>query len=489
MPRRIVPGMTTLTSWLCMLMLLGCGDDDNAGDNNNANINNGNDNGNLNANDNTNLNNNSVQLDPITPGGCGLPEYQWLPTDNMGTIISYEEESMSPFTAANIDSVLVSVNAALVPVPYGVRLFRIRYTTQDKGQQVEATAMVGIPWNEDDPPMALPTALWLHGTTGFTSACAPSDMGLNEVVKVAIFAAHGYVTAAPDYIGLDPEAPMPPDVTHAYMGIEQTGIGSLDALRATYSLVNDELATKITASDEVVLWGVSQGGHAAFSCNLLAPYYAPEFDIRAMVASVPGSDPLALIAYGVSEMSYATAYSAAAMTTYHAWYEGTAPLTDVFTDDASTLYASEWTQQVFTSCGAAGVAASATEVEAIFTQSFIDDASGLPDESWAPWYCYLADNTIATARIPLYNDTPTLFIVGENDTIVSPTVARADFDRLCGMGYSLDYLECAGADHMDTALWSLVDQHDWVRDRLDGVPLDTTSLCQQSSPVTCSGQP
>lgn len=214
-----------------LVVMAACSDDDDDVGNNNQNNDNTNQNTNQN-NNNTNQNNNN-QLDPITPGGCGLAAYDWLPTTNMGTLVSYEEDDLSPVSAEDVEGVLEGLNTALVPVPYGMRLYRIRYVTQDKGQQVEATAMVGMPWNESGDPEALPVALWHHGTTGFTSACAPSDMGLSEVAKVGVFTAHGYITAAPDYIGLDPEASMPPATTHAYLGIEQTGIGSLDALRAT----------------------------------------------------------------------------------------------------------------------------------------------------------------------------------------------------------------------------------------------------------------
>jgi acetyl esterase/lipase len=466
---------------LCGVLLVGtvwvtgCGDDD-AG-NSNANLN--------------NQNQNSIELDPITPGGCGLPAYEWLPTAGMGEVISFEEDVLSPMSAAGVDVFLGALAESLVPAPYGVRIFRIRYTTQDKGQAVEATGLVAIPWNEDDPPAELPVALWLHGTTGFEPECAPSAMGVEGTGFLLLYAAHGYVTAAPDFIGLDgdEDAPVPPDVKHFYVGLEQAGIGSLDALRASYRLVNEELGLKVTASQDVVIWGASQGGHAAFATNLLAPYYAPEFNYRALVAMVPVTDLVGLSTYSLSEFRLATRSIASFWVTAHTWYEGAEPWTDVLTDDDPTYFATDWPAEVFTDCDAMDVLRDATDVAGVFDASWLAQGLGEPDASWDPWYCYLADNSITTARIPLYQDIPTLFILGENDDLVYTPVERDDFDRMCAMGYRMEYLECAGAGHTDAAIWSLVDQHAWVRDRLDNIPLDPATECQLSPPVHCSGEP
>ncbi len=472
--RRLIPMLV-----IGLSLQVGCGDDDGSSGNNTNNTN-------SNAN-----NNNTIELDPITPGGCGLPDYDWLPAAGMGEVLSYEEDVLSPMSQAGVDVALEALSPSLTPAPYGVRIFHVRYTTQDKGQAVEATALVGIPWNEDDPPAELPMTLWLHGTTGFQSECAPSAMGIEGTGFLLIYAAHGYVTAAPDYIGLDGDtnAPVPPDVMHHYLGLEQAGIGSLDALRATHRLVNDELTLKITASRDVVIWGASQGGHAAFATNLVAPYYAPEFNYRALVAMVPPTDLVRLSAYSHSNWLFATRSMASMWTAAHTWYEGTEPWTDVFTDEDPTWFASTYPDLVFSDCDAMDVLRDATGVAGVFDASFLAGALSEPDASWDPWYCYLADNSIATARIPLVQDIPTLFVVGENDDLVYTPVEREDFDRLCGMGYRMEYLECAGAGHEDAAVWSLIDQHAWVRDRLDGLPIDTADLCQRTAPVHCTGEP
>ena len=63
----------------------------------------------------------------------------------------------------------------------------------------------------------------------------------------------------------------------------------LDAVRAAHQLTAVELA------DETVVWGHSQGGHAALWTGMLAPTYAPELRIDGVAALAPASNLPALV--------------------------------------------------------------------------------------------------------------------------------------------------------------------------------------------------
>ena len=80
-----------------------------------------------------------------------------------------------------------------------------------------------------------------------------------------------------------------------------------------------------------------------------------------------------------------------------------------------------------------------------------------------------------------------LAVYGEMDTLVVPALQEADFTALCDDGWQLRQLQCLGAPHAETTLWSLNEQVTWLRARLDGEPLEST--CVWTGPVCCSASP
>jgi dienelactone hydrolase len=427
---------------------------------------------------------------PLDPGGCDLPAYSWLPRSEVGALLDYEEDLLSPLTAAGIDSLLFDEFEYFKPVPYGARVYRFRYTTQDKGQPVEATGLVGVPYSDQGVSGEFPLVLWLHGTSGFMGQCAPSA-SINEYVLVAyLLSSLGYVVAAPDFIGLDAgaEPGEPPPERHVYIGIEQTAVGSLDSLPAARALIEAVADPGVTLREDLVIWGASQGGHAAMAVDLLAPYYAPRLDVLATVALVPPSDLLGLADYAVSSYNPATEAVAAVLVSAHYWYEGSEPFDALLSSVTPWDVANTFPEAMYSGCDSDAVFDGATAVEHVYASDLLDTvADGW--ESAEPWACYLRENSFATTSIPRLSTTPTLYVVSENDNLVYSPVCRADFDRLCAEGYQLEYLECADAGHADGALWSMPEQVAWVNARLAGDPIDPARLCQQSAPVRCTGQP
>ena len=95
--------------------------------------------------------------------------------------------------------------------------------------------------------------------------------------------AQGWAMVATDYTGLGTEGP------HPYLIGQGEGRSVLDAVRAAHQLTAVELA------DETVVWGHSQGGHAALWTGVLAPTYAPELRIDGVAALAPASNLPALV--------------------------------------------------------------------------------------------------------------------------------------------------------------------------------------------------
>lgn len=169
-------------------------------------------------------------------------------------------------------------------VPAGAAAVRILYsTTYSDGSPALGSAVVAYPTSAAASDDRLVLA-WQHGTTGIAQSCAPSAMGnaLTEegIPGIARAIANGWVTVAADYPGQGTPGRYP------YLIGEGEARSTLDAVRAARAI------SEADASDQVLLWGHSQGGHATLWAGQIAGDYAPELEVRAVAALSAASDPL-----------------------------------------------------------------------------------------------------------------------------------------------------------------------------------------------------
>lgn len=416
----------------------------------------------------------------LTPGGCGT-SYELLPP--AGAVVTSSELTDEARAAQTVDTLLAFAGlSSLSPVPFGTRVFRVRYTTQDRGESVEATGLVAVPWNEGEPAHDAPLLLELHGTTGFSGACAPSapSSAHDVALGLTIFASQGFVVVAPDFIGLDADADAtkPPEPRHGYLSAEQVALGSLDMVRAARQL--GDLPARPTK--ELYLWGASQGGHAVFATELYAPYYAPEYSVKGAVALVPPTDLLGLAQHALTTPGPTTAALAGAMVSLDRYYSDGSAIAALLTQS----YASQLPALMDSECNPASVFDGVTDLSQVFQPEALSHAQSESFDAFSPFGCYAAENSFATTSVKRRSNTPFLFVLGENDDLVYSPVEREDFDRLCGQGYRMEYLECQGAGHVEGATWSIPEQLRWLRARRNAEPL--TSVCQRGSATSCEAQ-
>jgi hypothetical protein len=423
---------------------------------------------------------------------CGMPSYTLLPRNQVGKLVSYEELPLLNLEQSQIAEYIKSAGfEGKVEIPYGCRVFLFRYTTQDRGKSVEATATLGIPANVELPKVDFPLAVFGHGTTGFSDPCAPSREFEGQASS-AILASQGFVTVSPDYIGMTGSG-APSTTTHGYLVGEQVAIGMWDALRAGELLLKKIKGAPQTGKATVV-WGASQGGHAALFTELYGPYYAPEFDVKAVAAMVPPSVLMPLAQKAMEKFSPPTVSFAAVLTTMREWYGAPADLGGIITDSDPFFFAGTLYSQIFVKekCNPGEAFEKALKeepnVRLMYKDEFINAVLAGDLEGIEPWGCYLNENSLATSRAKPRRFVPTMMIYSENDDLVVTEPMRQDFDRLCTLGYRLDYLECKNATHSEGAAWSLPEQVAWVRARLAGEPLPA-DICQRRAPVCCSGAP
>ena len=170
-------------------------------------------------------------------------------------------------------------------VPPGARVWRILYhsTTIYGADVAESGYVIAPPFAP--PTGGYPVIAWAHGTTGFAAACAPSlftdpngGFGPYLIPSLDRYLSAGYVVSAADYQGLGVA-----DGVHPYLLGSSEGRAVLDATRATRQL------TGLRTADTVVIYGHSQGGHAALFAAEMAPTYAPDLHVVGVVAAAPAT--------------------------------------------------------------------------------------------------------------------------------------------------------------------------------------------------------
>lgn len=426
-----------------------------------------------------------------TPGACDQVPYTWLDKDQVGKVLHAEELTDEAVTAENMELLAAGAGLGdLLPLRWDTRVFRIRYSTQDRGKLVEATGLVAVPTRAEGADRALPMVAALHGTTGMTGACAPSapDNVSEQSMLVGAFGTMGYITVLPDYIGMDAAHPLGErdDPTHAYLVMEPVAVATLDMMRAVRDWVGTTGLGPTPSGVNVVVGG-SQGGHAAFATERLGPHYAPELPFKAAIALVPPTDLVGLLREAAAEKSPTTDAVAPALIAMDRWYADGVNIPDILNDAPPTRLASLMMDDMDLTCDVDQHMSLVDDPAELFAAGLVENLRAGKLDELGVASCYFRENSIATSSVPRISDTPFLFVQSQNDEIVVPAVERADFVHLCEQGYQMDYIECQNAGHSQSGLWSLKEQLLWLKDRLDDKPLPATN-CQLLEAIACNGE-
>lgn len=418
------------------------------------------------------------------PARCGQTAYTWRDDPTLGTVRG--TQGRQNFSASVLRALLAATGTSLqAALQYDVAVEQLGYVTQDRGRLLDATTLVAMP--RDVPAgTALPALLLLHGTAGFTDACAPSNDTETRGLAAAL-ASVGYLVVAPDYLGLRAFGG-PTGFPHPYLVGQATAIASLDALRAAMRHAAATEGVGCMAPRYVVVGG-SQGGHAALWVDRLAEAYAPELVNEGVVATVPPADLVGQVDRALRTTVPATGNTLAFLGTAPWWYGVEGRLGEVLR--------SPWDRDVpaalAASCSPSDSVRNLT-IEQVFQAEFLTAARGpMGIRGASPWGCLFAENGLTTTTVPRVAPTRpsygVLFVLGSDDTLVDPETERRAFDTLCAGGMRMQYLECAGASHTRATAWALPEILRFARDRVAGVPVDAATQCRRGPATRCAGMP
>jgi pimeloyl-ACP methyl ester carboxylesterase len=329
----------------------------------------------------------------------------------------------------------------VVAPPDGAIAWRILYHSTDvNGTDTLVSGLVIAP-AAPAAPGSRTVVSWAHPTTGTAPRCAPSS-GIAPFVFIeglTDLLAAGHVVVATDYAGMGIAGPP------SFLIGTTEAANVLDIVRAAGSI------DSIGASNRVVLWGHSQGGHAALFAAERAAEYAPDLEVAGVAVAAPATDLGALLNADIGDVSGVT-IGAYAFTSYARAYASQLPadpLGSILTSDGADA-----ARQMAKLC-LLGQNAQLHTIATPLVGSFLTG-----DPATAPgWGDLLAENTPSQAPLPV----PLFVAQGAKDTLVRPHITAAYVAAQQKAGTSVESHVLPNATHATVALDSIPALLEWIK--------------------------
>ncbi len=318
--------------------------------------------------------------------------------------------------------------------------YRILYHSRSRSDaDIAVSGYLVVPAAEP-PPGGWPLVAYAHGTTGTADICAPSHDAEEEISFIAPYL-EGYAVVATDYEGLGTPG------LHPYIVGESEARAVLDSVRAAHNLED------ISLTDEFVVWGHSQGGHAALHTGKHWEGYAPELKLIGVASGAPPSQ-FALL-YDALLGGPFQGYLAMASAAFAEAYEEI-ELDQVYTDEAIALMdvlETGCTQEVF------------DVFNPLSKEEMLKVASPL---GVSPWDRVIIENDVNGAPVPV----PLLILHGSDDEQIVALSSQFLLGQLCvkpGQGPTTR-IEYPGETHGSVIAAQRDDLLEWIGNNFEGNP-------------------
>jgi hypothetical protein len=299
-------------------------------------------------------------------------------------------------------------------------------------------------------PGRRPVVAFAPGTQGIGDTCAPSRTlpGGNyyEQLNVNAMLQRGWAVAITDYEGLG----TPGD--HTYVVKDAEAHALLDLVRAAQRLPGSGVA----ADAPVALWGYSQGGQASAAAAEAEPTYAPELDVRGVVAGGIPSDLAGVAEHlnGPGNAFFAfLAFAAVGLDAAYADLD----LEPYLNDAGRALF-----EQGRTACVGSGLLLGIGQrIENLTTSNPLDDPA---------WQARIAEQRLGEVA----PQAPVFQYHGTLDEIIPVGQGRTLRDDWCAAGAPVEYREYPFTDHVLGVSVGDADGLTFLDDRFAGEPFTPT---------------
>ncbi len=306
-----------------------------------------------------------------------------------------------------------------VILPAGMRGWRILYATT-VNDSTPATAVATVFAPSDPPAGARPVIAWEHGTTGLLQKCMPSLLsaptkGIPWCRRIVMA---GWIVVATDYSFAEKGGP------HPYLIGEGEARAALDSIRAARQMY------ELRLDKRVVIWGYSQGGHAALWTGIVGPCYAPDLEILGVAAIAPAANIKKILAMNVEVDKRFGPYLALSYSRFYA---------DVVFEQALRPEALDAARQIVNLCDFLPPG----DPERIEALAGTFDGPALATSSNKALQARLNQNT-ADSLI----SAPVVIAQGLSDIVVPSPATDAYVEERCAAGQQLEYWRFTGWDHL-----------------------------------------
>jgi uncharacterized membrane protein HdeD (DUF308 family) len=378
----------------------------------------------------------SVAIHRAEPGAPGAfytaPDP--LPAGTLGTIIRQEE-------MPSFDSTSTAYRVLYVSTGYD-------------GKRVAVSGVIYVPHGAV-PSGGRKVVDITNGTVGVARNCAPSLMHNQTKTPAylsgaAAFLRAGWVVTSTDYQGLGTRGP------HPYLVGRSEGMNALDIVRAAHNLPAAHAGTAF------VVWGHSQGGHAALFTGELAASYAPQLMLLGVAAGAPVPDLRVALEHNI-ESPVGRILVSFALSSWEQVYG--ASINGVVNRRAARLI-----PRIATRCITTANAFVALP-DAIFLGSDF-----ITKEPWNvnPWKEIITNNTPGRAPIAA----PVLITTGGADEIIPVTTTQDLVTRLCAGAEPVAFHVIPGVGHVTGGTDAVPFVKQWIAGRFADKPAATACPSQ-----------
>jgi pimeloyl-ACP methyl ester carboxylesterase len=228
----------------------------------------------------------------------------------------------------------------------------------------------------------------------------------------------GWVVVATDYSFAEKGGP------HPYLIGEGEARAALDSVRAARRI------SGLTLDKRMMVWGHSQGGHAALWTGIVGPRYAPDLEICGVVAIAPSANIKNILAMNLEMDKRFGPYVALS---YSRFYP------DIKFEQAVRPEALDAARQIVNLCDFVPP----EDLERLVALAATFEGPALATRSNKALQGRLEQNT---ADRPI--QAPVVIAQGRSDIVVPPSATDAYVEERCAAGQRLEYWTFARCDHL-----------------------------------------